>query len=82
MLRQSSVFVRKAPTKSACPGRGVTSRTKSRGASPKAAMRSVQFSQSRLATSSAMGLPMVRPKRMPLVTRTVSFSMAMRPPRP
>ena len=82
MLRQSSVFVRRAPTRSACPGRGVTSRTKSRGASPKAAIRSVQFSQSRLATSSAMGLPMVRPKRMPLVTRTVSFSMTMRPPRP
>ncbi len=45
-------------------------------------MRPVQFSQSRLATVSAMGLPMVRPKRMPLVTVTVSFSMAMRPPRP
>ena len=50
MLRQSSVFVLSAPTRSAWPGRGVTSRTRSSGASPNGAMRSVQFSQSRFFT--------------------------------
>ena len=82
MLRQSSVFVLRAPTRSAWPGRGHTSRTRSDGVSPNAAMRSVQFSQSRFATVSATGEPMVRPKRTPEVTRTRSRSMAWRPPRP
>ena len=82
MLRQSSVFVFRAPTRSACPGRGVTSRTSPSGSSPNTAMRSVQFSQSRLRTVSVTGEPMVFPKRMPDVTRTVSRSMDCLPPRP
>ena len=82
MLRQSDVSVLSAPTRSAWPGRGVTSRARSDGASPNVAMRSVQFSQSRLRTTSAIGVPSVRPKRTPETTSTVSRSIRWRPPRP
>ncbi len=81
-LRQSSVSVLSAPTKSACPGRGETSRSKSAGGSPNAAMRPVQFSQSRFLTVSDTGEPSVRPNRTPPVTSTTSRSIFWRPPRP
>ena len=46
-----------------------------RGARPATAITSSQFSKSRFATPSAMGLPMVLPKRTPerIVTRSVSM---------
>ena len=82
MLRQSSVSVLSAPTRSAWPGRGVTSRLRSLGGPPNGAMRSSQFSQSRLRTISATGAPVVRPKRTPDTTCTTSCSIFCRPPRP
>ena len=74
-LRQSSVLVFSAPTRSACPGRGVTSRTRSAGGSPNAAIRPAQFSQSRFFTTRDKGVPKVRPNRTPLRTSTRSRSI-------
>ena len=45
-------------------------------------IRSSQFAKSRLATSSAIGPPSVRPWRTPEVTSAASRSIFMRPPRP
>ena len=82
MLRASSVPIFNMPVRSACPGRGCTSRTRSSGRAPNTSMRPAQFSWSAFSTTRVMGVPSVVEKRRPEVTRTVSVSMRCRPPRP
>ena len=72
-----------APARSAWPGRGrVTCFCAAPGSGGPTAIVDFQFSQSRLAIWSVIGLPSVEPQRTPERMRTWSRSIFMRPPRP
>ena len=85
MSRASALSYLRTPTRSACPGRGRTSRRRRRASgsvSGSEAITSTQLSQSLFAMCNAIGEPRVSPARTPLMNSTASASIFIRAPRP